>query len=270
MTSKYKVLPVINGVEDTVGVKTVSTWAQQFKTVPLNRPPSGITPPNKTGNVGRAANRSYPNGQPYSYSPNDCSVGDVDGDGEYEIIVKWDPTNSQDNAYYGITGNVYLDAYKLDGTHLWRIDLGENIRAGAHYTQFLVYDFDGDGLAEVICKTAPGTIDGNGNYVILPGDDPLAIYRSNDTTQISGSGMLGTVLKGPEYLTLFDGKTGAELHTVPYNPPRGNLSSWGDGYGNRSDRFLACVAYLDGVNASAVMCRGYYAKTTLTAYDVRD
>ena len=265
----YKVLPIVNGIEDTVGVKSVTPWSQQYKNIQLNRPKGGTTPPNKTGSVGKTADKSYPKGQPYSYAPNDCSVGDLDGDGEYEIVVKWDPSNSQDNSYYGITGNVYLDAYKLDGTQLWRIDLGENIRAGAHYTQFLVYDFDGDGLAEIICKTAPGTIDGKGNNVILGSDDPKAKYRSNDTTQTSGSKMLGTIQTGSEYLTLFDGKTGSELNTITYNPLRGS-SSWGDSYSNRSDRFLACVAYLDGIHPNAIMCRGYYTRTTLASYDVKD
>lgn len=270
VTSKYFVKPVLNGVEIPDSVKIVSPWAAFNKTIQLNRPAGGTTPPNKYGSTGKAASGSFPKGQPYTYSPNDCSVGDIDGDGEYELFVKWDPSNSQDNSYYGITGNVYIDCYKLDGTQLWRVDLGKNIRAGAHYTQFLVYDFDGDGISELVCKTAPGTIDGAGNYVLMNYDDPQADYRSLDTTQITGSRMLGTVLNGPEYLTLFDGKTGKELHTIAYNPPRGSLSSWGDTYGNRSDRFLACVAYLDGAKPSAVMCRGYYAKTTLCAYDVRD
>jgi len=271
VTDNYTVKPILNGVViETENNVNVTPWAQQYKSIQLNRPPSGITLPNKYGSTGKAATGTFPNGQAYGYSPNDCSVGDVDGDGEYEIIVKWDPSNSQDNSYYGITGNVYLDAYKLDGTQLWRIDLGKNIRAGAHYTQFLVYDFDGDGLSELICKTAPGTIDGNGEYVIMNNDSPTADYRSVDITQITGSRMLGTVLNGPEYLTLFDGKTGEELNTIAYNPPRGSLSSWGDSYGNRSDRFLACVAYLDGVHPSAVMCRGYYAKTTMASYDVQN
>jgi rhamnogalacturonan endolyase len=269
-TSTYKVLPVLNGIEDTTGVKLVTPWAQPYKTISLNRPANGITAPNKYGSVGKAATGSFPKGQPYGYSPNDCSVGDVDGDGEYEIILKWDPSNSQDNSYYGITGNVYIDAYKLDGTQLWRIDLGKNIRAGAHYTQFLAYDFDGDGLAEVVCKTAPGTIDGKGNYVIMNSDDPAADYRYLDTTQTSGSKMLGTIQTGPEYLTLFDGKTGSELNTIAYNPLRGTVSNWGDNYANRCDRFLACVAYLDGVHPSAVMCRGYYKRATLVSYDVKD
>jgi len=263
----YKVVPVLNGVEDTTGVKAVTPMTQAYKTIQLNRPPRGTTPLNKTGSVGKAADARYLKGQPYGYSPNDCSVGDLDGDGEYEIVVKWDPSNSQDNSYYGITGNVYLDAYKLNGTQLWRIDLGKNIRAGAHYTQFLVYDLDGDGLAEVVCKTAPGTIDGKGSYVLMNSDSPTADYRCLDTTQINGSRMLGTIQSGPEYLTLFDGKSGANLHTIAYKPLRGS-SSWGDTYSNRSDRFLACVAYLDGVHPSAVMCRGYYTRATLASYDV--
>ena len=267
-TSSYKVVPMLNGIEDTTEVKAVTPWAQAFKTIQLKRPARGITPPNKTGSVGKTVDAYYPKGQPYGYSPNDCSVGDLDGDGEYEIIVKWDPSNSQDNSYFGITGNVYLDAYKLDGTFLWRIDLGKNIRAGAHYTQFLVYDFDGDGLSEVICKTAPGTIDGAGNYVLMNSDSPTVDYRNLDTTQTSSnSKMLGTVQTGSEYLTLFNGKTGANLHTITYNPLRGS-ANWGDSYANRSDRFLACVAYLDGVHPSAVMCRGYYSRATLASYDV--
>lgn len=265
--SVYNVVPVLRGIEDTTNIKAVHPWSNQYLNIELNRPEKGITEPNKYGSVGKDPKGTFPNGQAYNYSPNDCSVGDLDGDGEYEIIVKWDPSNSQDNSYYGITGKVYIDAYKLDGTHLWRIDLGKNIRAGAHYTQFLVYDFDGDGLSELVCKTAPGTIDGNGNYVIMNNDDPMADYRSLEYSQIKGSKMLGTVQNGPEYLTLFDGKTGEELNTITYNPLRGS-SSWGDSYGNRSDRFLACVAYIDGIHPSAVMGRGYYTRTTLASYNV--
>ncbi len=269
-TSTYKVVPIIEGTEDTTGVKSITPWAQNYKSIKLNRPPSGITEPNQYGSVGKSASGTFPNGQPYGYSPNDFSVGDLDGDGEYELIVKWDPSNSHDNSQYGITGKVYIDAYKFDGTQLWRIDLGLNIRAGAHYTQFLVYDFDGDGRAELVCKTAPGTIDGEGNYVIMDDDDSTADYRSLDYDQIKGSKMLGTVLKGPEYLTLFDGLTGAELNSVEYDPQRGSLSNWGDSYGNRSERYLACVAYLDGQNPSAVFCRGYYKRATVAAWKVKN
>ncbi len=210
-----------------------------------------VTPP---------AEQTMSDGTTCTYTPNDTSCGDVDGDGQYELIVKWDPSNSQDNANRGYTGSVFIDCYKLDGTRLWRIDLGKNIRAGAHYTQFMVYDFDSDGKAEMICKTADGTVDGQGNTI----GDGSKDYRNSD----------GRVLDGPEYLTLFDGQTGANLHTIDYEPGRGEIVSWGknanETYGNRCDRFLATVAYLDGQTASAVFCRGYYERTALTAYDVVD
>lgn len=268
-TSEYAVIPVLNGTENRdEAIKKIKPWAQQYLSLQLRRPPGGKTPPNQIGSVGKTPSSNHPDGQDYTYTPNDMSVGDVDGDGEYELIVKWNPSNAQDNSFYGITGNVYLDAYKLDGTFLWRIDLGKNIRAGAHYTQFMVYDMDGDGKAEIVCKTAPGTIDGNGDFVLLNNDNPNADYRNLNYSSTSGSGMLGVVINGPEYLTLFDGATGAELHTIPYKPERGSVSSWGDNYGNRVDRFLACVAYLDGIKPSVVMCRGYYTRAALVAYDV--
>lgn len=204
----------------------------------------------------KPADMTMPDGTTCSYTPNDASVGDVDGDGEYEIILKWDPSNSQDNSKDGYTGNVYLDCYELDGTKLWRIDLGKNIRAGAHYTQFMVYDYDGDGKAELVCKTADGTVDGTGNVI----GDGSADYRSS----------AGRILTGPEYLTLFEGATGKALDTVDYKPGRGNVSDWGDNYGNRVDRFLAATAYLDGKTPSVIMCRGYYTRMTACAYDVVD
>lgn len=199
------------------------------------------------------------------YSPNDCSVGDVDGDGEYEIILKWDPSNSHDNSRGGKSDCVFLDCYKLSGKRLWRINLGLNIRAGAHYTQFLVYDFDGDGKAELMCKTAPGSLDARGHYVNEVATD--AVIQKADNHKLYGNAH-GHILAGPEYLTAFSGLTGEALHTVWYNPSRqGTLNAegrypdksfWGDRYGNRSERYLACVAYLDGCNPSAVFVRGYY------------
>ena len=237
----YSVSAIVNGIEQAKS-PAANVWSQFYKEIPLNLPAGGTTP----------------DGVAYTYSPNDCSVGDVDGDGEYEIIVKWDPSNSKDNSQSGYTGNVYLDAYKLNGTFLWRIDLGKNIRAGAHYTQFMVYDLDGDGKAEVVCKTAPGTKDGLGNYLTgaATGTDNTADYRNSS----------GYILTGPEYLTVFEGLTGKELQTINYEPIRGSVSSWGDSYGNRVDRFLACIAYLDGKTPSVVMCRGYYTRSYLVAY----
>jgi len=196
------------------------------------------------------------------YRAGDASCGDLDGDGQYELVVK-EERSPRDNSQSGTTGEVKLTAYKLDGTLMWRIDLGVNIREGEHYTQFMVYDLDGDGSAEIACKTAPGTKDGTGSFLKT---GPAA--SDNDNANYRNSG--GYVLNGPEYFTIFSGKTGAELATINYKPPRGSVSSWGDNYGNRVDRFLACVAYLDGVNPSVVACRGYYTRTCLWALDWRN
>lgn len=238
----YSVSAVINGVEQERS-EPVTVWTSNYKEISLQVPSGGTVPDGS-----------------YSYTPNDASAGDLDGDGQYDIVLKWDPTNAHDNAHSGYTGDVILDAYKLDGTHMWRINLGKNIRAGAHYTQFMVFDFDGDGKSEVACKTAPGTKDGSGSYLSMgpaANDNDAADYRNNS----------GYILSGPEYLTMFNGETGLEMTTINYNPPRGNVSSWGDSYGNRVDRFLAGVAYLDGERPSLVMARGYYTRAVLAAYD---
>jgi len=196
------------------------------------------------------------------YSPNDCCVGDVDGDGQYEIFVKWDPNDSQDNSKTGYTSKVYIDCYTLTGKKLWRIDMGKNVRAGQHYTQMAVADFDCDGKAELITKTCDGTVDGTGKVI---GD--------GSKTWVSSA---GTILDGPEYMTLFEGATGAALDTIDFPVPRGDATStaakstWGDNYGNRCERMNAAIAYLDGVHPSAVYGRGYYTRLSLSAFDVRD
>jgi rhamnogalacturonan endolyase len=203
------------------------------------------------------------------YLPGDASVGDLDGDGEYELVLH-QVSGGRDNAHPGITGTPILDAYELDGQHLWRINLGINIREGEHYTQFMVYDLDGDGRAEIACKTADGTRDGVGHVL----GTATADWRTKDERSRS----FGRVLAGPEYLTIFDGRTGAALKTVEYIPDRDPIDGWGgiggngnnDNYGNRCDRFLACVAYLDGQRPSIVMCRGVYGRTVLAAWDWRD
>lgn len=239
ISSTYCVRPIIDGIVQPA-TEIAEVWANYWHDIPLQRP-TGVT---------------TPDGYTCSYKPGDCSVGDLDGDGKYEIVLKWDPSNQKDNSQSGYTGNVYLDAYEFNGTHLWRVDLGINIRAGAHYTQFMVYDLDGDGRAEVVCKTADGTTDGVGAFV----GSASADWRNSS----------GRILSGPEFLTVFDGQTGAALATANYVPARGSVSDWGDSYGNRVDRFLACVAYLDGQRPSVVMCRGYYGKTVLAAWDWRN
>ncbi|ONK16043.1 RICIN domain-containing protein [Streptomyces sp. MP131-18] len=229
--ASYTVRAVVNGTEQPASETSLRFTGGNYLDVPLSSPGSG-------------------------YTPVEASPGDVDGDGQYELIVKWDPDNAKDNAQSGVTGNVYIDAYRLNGQRLWRIDLGRNIRAGAHYTQFQVYDYDGDGRAEVAMKTADGTRDGQGAVIGNAGAD----HRNSS----------GYILTGPEYLTMFSGLTGAAMSTVNYDPPRGNVPSWGDNYGNRVDRFLAGTAYLDGQRPSLIMARGYYTRAVVAAWDFRN
>lgn len=198
-----------------------------------------------------------PNESPYgSYTINDCSTGDLDGDGEYEIVVKWD-SNGKDNSQSGTTGDVLLDAYKLNGERLWDtpINLGKNIRAGAHYTQFLVYDFDKDGNAEITCKTAPGSKDGRGEYVTAASENAEIVATDNNADYRNGGGY---ILEGDEFFTVFNGETGAAEDTIYYPVQRVSAAVWGDTYGNRCDRYIADVSYLDGANPYAVYWRGYY------------
>ncbi|MEY4582220.1 MAG: hypothetical protein RL701_6923 [Pseudomonadota bacterium] len=240
--ARYSVRALVAGVTSAPS-PAVTAWKQEYLRIPLQPPAAG-------------------------YNANDASVGDADGDGEYEIILKWDPDNSKDNSQSGVTGSVYLDTLKLDGTLLTRIDLGPNIRAGAHYTQFIVYDFDGDGRAEIAAKTAPGTHVGaavgkTGAFLAL---GPAA--NDDDTKAYANAN--GYILSGPEYLTIFGALDGRELATVNFEVPRGTVSAWGDDYGNRVDRFLAAAAYLDDSGLpSLVMARGYYTRTTLTAWNFR-
>ena len=252
-TSKYTVAAVVDGKEQAkvaqslVLDKTVSNSGNSF--------------PYKTLKLEVPAAQTMPDGEKCTYTPNDMSAADLDGDGEYELILKWDPSNAHDNSQTGYTGTVFIDAYKLDGTRLWRIDLGKNIRAGAHYTQFQVFDYDGDGKAEMIVKTADGTIDGTGKAI----GDKSKDYRDGN----------GIILKGPEYLTVFRGSDGAAITTITYEPSRNILShsspqakgKWGDNYGNRCERYLAATGYLDGVHPSAIFVRGYYSSAYVAAYD---
>ena len=239
---QYFVRPVLNSKE-LAPSKSVSAWENNYLEIPI---------------------------KPISeYRPGDASIADLDGDGEYEIILH-QTSRGKDNSFPGITGTPVFDAYKLDGTFMWRINLGINIRDGEHYTQFMVYDLDGDGKAEMACKTADGTTDGTGK-IIGDKDKDWRTIKEGDRTH-------GRILNGPEYFTIFDGQTGKALKTVDYIPNRYPINGWGgiggnggnDSYGNRCDRFLACVAYLDGERPSVVMCRGVYGRTVMAAWDWRN
>ncbi|MFJ9175238.1 rhamnogalacturonan lyase [Streptomyces sp. NPDC102360] len=238
-SADYTVRAVVNGTEQADSAHAIQLRSG-YKDVPITPPAGGTTP----------------DGVAYTYEANDASVGDLDGDGVLEFVLKWQPTNAKDNSQSGYTGNTIVDAVKLDGTRMWRADLGRNIRSGAHYTQFQVYDYDGDGKAEVAMKTSDGTKDGKGTVI----GSSSADHRNSS----------GYVLSGPEYLTMFNGQTGAAMGSVDYVPARGTVSSWGDSYGNRVDRFLAGTAYLDGARPSLIMARGYYTRSVIAAWDWRD
>ncbi|CAN5460692.1 rhamnogalacturonan lyase [soil metagenome] len=260
-SNAYFVRPILNKKEQGPGAKFVlkaDTPVRQYLSIPLQTP------------VG--------------YSPNDASVGDLDGDGEYEIILH-QTGRARDNSQAGITDPPILQAYKMDGTLMWTINLGKNIRDGAHYTQFMFYDLDGDGKAEIACKTADGTTDGKGKVIGDPNANWVAPQGTFLDVERPEGGpkhgdISGKVMTGPEYLTVFDGLTGAAISTTDYDPPRHPTKRdptgtelndiWGDGYGNRSDRFLAAVAYLDGEHPSLIFSRGYYTRTVIAAWDFKD
>lgn len=271
--------------EQNAGEETIA-WAAEYQEFTLQAPKE----------------QTMPDGTVTDYTSNDMSVGDLDGDGQLELIVKWYPDNAQDNSNDGYTGTTILDAYDIDiatgnAELMWRIDLGLNIRSGAHYTQFQVWDYDGDGYAEVMCKTADGTTTYDASlsetgYVGAVSMSSLVISAKGTPEGYDfrqHTGRLGRIVLGQEYLTVFDGKTGMIIDTVEYIPERGSYdeakgiydtTNWGlkngkpaeknDGYANRCDRFLAATAYLDDGAASAIFCRGYYGRTAITAWKLID
>ncbi len=275
----YQVRPVYRNGLVPKGLKTSdlsllnSSW-----TLPAHAPIGyldiPLTPPTMPEGTGERA----------FYTANDATMADLDGDGQMEIVLKWDPSNSRDNSQSGITSPTILEALRLDGTSMWRVNLGPNIRSGAHYTPFIVADLDGDGCAELVVRTSDGTIDGEGRTIGDPEANHVRqldtnVYQANGNPgeQFRGPGWPnnmnrrtprgGFIYKGPEWVTCFDGKTGRAVSTVDYIPARGEIKDWGDNYANRSDRFLAACGYLDGEHLSAIFCRGYYTRTGITAYD---
>lgn len=228
-----------------------------------------------------------------TYSPDDIQLGDLDGDGELEIVVKREPYDGANQGGWN-NGSTLLEAYKMDGTFLWQIDLGINIRSGSHYTSYILYDFDGDGLCEIAFRSSEGTKFGDGKG-ITDAYGNVNDYRIRQTDAVgwySGASIntiCGLIMEGPEYISICRGYDGREITRVD-NIPRGGSGSkasrakywseyWGDDYGNRMDRFFIGVAYLDGIpdeatgvrtsNPSLIISRGIYHNWQVWALDLK-
>ncbi len=260
--SKYTVTAVVGGVESEQSKEAV-ILEDGYLEIPLQRPD---TPKMYTEGEGENA-KEYDINTPYN--PCEATVADLDGDKEYEIVLKWDPSWVRDASKVGYTGDCVIDAYEMDGTFMWRVNMGKNIRSGPHDTQFMVYDFDNDGKAEMACRTADGTVAGDGEII---GD------KDKDWAVLDN----GKNLQGPLYLTVFNGEDGSIMDTVPYEPQttgKGyDQTDWGDGYGNRSERYLGSIACVDGVHTSFQQSRGYYSgsegplggRTVVASYHIED
>lgn len=243
------------------GEASCEAWESIFKKISIPRP---------------AARKDKNGSTTGRYRPDDCSVADVDGDGDYELIVKWLPDNSRDSGKDGMSSPAYMDCYELDGTQKWRIDIGHSIRSGQHTSPFIVYDMDGDGKAELITKTGPDTKDGKGVYATQAAKDNAIKAIGPETVSVNSR---GRVTAGAEFLTVFNGETGAAMHTIWYSPNRAMVdfpsadgdynSKWGDSSYNRGERYNAAVAYLDGEGSlpTAIMHRGYYSACYIWAVD---
>lgn len=249
--TNYSVAPVINGVEGEK-CNPVTAYNNSYFDIPL------LKPDDET--IYDPSNNKLAT---YSFFPADCSTGDVDGDGEYEIIVKW-TSYERDVGTPAYSGTVHLAAYKLDGTKLWKndIELGKNVYSSAHTLQFLVYDFDGDGKSEVICQTSLGSKDGQGKYVsnAAQTDEEIKAITDKENSTADYRSSSGVITKGEEFLTVFNGETGAAMDTISLPTTRGseNGVDYGDDFGNRSNRFVSDIAYLDGEKPYAIYLRGYY------------
>lgn len=243
INSKYSVSSVRNGIESAQSAQA-SVLTRTYLEIPVR----DIKSLGKT-----------------QYYLNDATTADLDGDGQYEIIVKrmnrdWSATN---------TNFTYFEAYKLDGTFMWAIDVGPNITMDVEIN-IAAFDFDGDGKAEVFMRSSDGTIFGldknnqNGTPVGDRNGDGYINYRQAPFNGIGGDGFMNA---GPEYLSLIDGMTGKELDWANFIP-RGTSGDWGDDYGHRANKFFFGAPYLDGKKPSLFIGRGIYTMHKMQTYDI--
>ena len=171
------------------------------------------------------------------YDFQQVGVADLDGDGTFEYVIKQPNFNAdpyQHPGYWKPSTTTYkIEAYRLDGTMMWRYDMGWSIEAGIWYSPWIVYDVDGDGRAEVYCKAGEGD----------PRDEK------------------GLVQTGPEYLVKLDGQTGKVISRTTWLPRDGYPS-----YNYYCRNFLT-VAYLDGNTPALIMQRGTYNLIRTKALD---
>ncbi|MGW4231703.1 rhamnogalacturonan lyase [Streptomyces sp. NPDC004980] len=235
-SSTYEIRAVVDGVEQPG--ENAAVWSAGRRDIPLRKPTGGTTR----------------DGVAYTYSANDASAADLDGDGQYELVLKWVPSNATDVANSGTcTGPTVFDAYELDGTRLWRVNLGTNVRSGSHYDSFQVYDYDGDGTAEMSVRTSDGSKDSAGTVI----GSATASHLAENCA----------VLSGPEFLSVFNGRTGRVMDSVPFEPARGSVADWGDTWGNREGRLLSATAYVNGSTPSMIFSRGIYERIAVAAWD---
>lgn len=236
ISSSYTVSPIVEGAEQEQ-CAPAQPWSDQYLEIDL---------------VDR----------PEAYEINDATTADLDGDGEYEIIVKrLNRACAVDETLF-----TYFEAYKLDGTLMWEINVGPNIlSSGGVEINIAAFDFDEDGKAEVFLRTSEGTIFGDGTEIGDVDNDGITNYRYS----VVQSSNMQYMNAGPEFLSLVDGETGAELDRVDYIA-RGSSSDWGDDYGHRANKFFFGAPYLDGKKPSLFIGRGIYTKTEMQTYDVVD
>ncbi len=242
--SVYYVMPVLDGNELSEDKVEAEVWTDGYLSIPV---------------------KQYEKGD---YDINDATVGDLDGDGEYEIVVRRNPAdmNIQTRVAYPL-----IEAYKMDGTHMWTIDIGPNEICDIDINM-LVYDFDGDGKAEVVLRSFEGTTDGTGAKIGDENGDGIENYEYS----IQAFPDRQYLSEGPEFLSVYEGATGKEIARCDLLPARDPLSSWASRYSDtarltkRASHYLFASAYLNGETPSIVLLRGAWDGVKLAAWDYKD
>lgn len=239
----YTLVPVVSGKEVKADTETALVFEGEYLAIPVKQYEAG------------------------GYDINDASVGDLDGDGQYEIVVRRDPANMRDTTK---TEYPLFEAYELDGTHMWTINLGPN-EVNSVDLNFIVYDLNGDGKAEVVMRSFEGTTDGVGNVIGDTNGDGRTNY-ADPTYKIVVNKDRSYLYELPEFLSMYDGETGAEIARTDLLPAFGSLESWlfsgGEKAVKRASHFVFCVAYLDGRTPSIVHFRGAWAACKLAAWNI--